>query len=80
MIMHHRHHVRTRLVDFTVNHALEEQPVLAGAYRIAVEIEFDDILGGDQHRRHAARQPIPVRVGRVAGADVAIGVEHAMVG
>ena len=79
MIVAHRHHVRPRLVDLAVNDALEEQPVLARAHRPVVEIERDDVVGGDLGGRHAAGEPVALRVARIARADVAIGVEHAVV-
>ena len=80
VIVQHRHHVGARLVDFAMDHALEEQPGLAQPHRIVVEIAGDDVGRGDQRRRHAARDPIMLRMGVIARADMPVGVEHAVVG
>jgi hypothetical protein len=55
MGMNHRHHIRTRLVDFTVNEALQKYRPAPRIHGIAVEIELHDVVGGDQRRRQRAR-------------------------
>src|ERR1019366_7568220 len=44
-----------------------------------VQIEFHDVGGGHQCRRHAARQQIARRILVVAGGDMAKPVDHALV-
>ena len=80
MVVTDRHHIRPRLVDFAVDDALEEQPVLARTQGPVVEIELDDVVGGNLGRRHAAGEPIAIGITRIARADVAVGVEDAAVG
>jgi hypothetical protein len=63
-----------------MNDALEEEPVFAGADRIAVEIILDDLRRRDLRWRHAARHPVAILVAPIASTDVAVGVEHALVG
>ena len=73
-------HVRPRLVDLAVDEALEEHAAAALVDGIAIEIELHDVGGGDVRRRHRARHQVAVRIGRVADADMAKGVEHALIG
>ena len=80
MTVQHRHDVGPGLVDFAVDHALEEQPGFSRLHRIVVEVAGDDVGPGDQSGRHAARNPIIARIAGIAPADMAVGVEHAMIG
>ena len=74
------HHIRPRLVDFAVNEAFEKHRPAAGIDRLAVEIEFHDVSGGDQRRRQRPRHQKMIWVGRMARADMAEGVDNAEVG
>ena len=62
-----------------MDEALDEQRTAAPVDRIGLEIELHDVLGGHQAGRDRARHQIAARIGRMADADVAIGVEHAAV-
>ena len=73
-------HVRPRAVDLAVDETLEVVREIRGrADRLAAEIVFDDIGGGDEGGGEVARHQITAGIGGVAKADMAIGVEHAFV-
>ncbi len=78
--VHDRLHLRARLVDLPVDKALQVAGAAARVDGVAVEIEFHDVGGGDQRRRHASRQQKAVRVPVVPGADMAKAVEHPLIG
>ena len=78
--VHDRLHVGPRLIDRAVNEALGEQPRLRRLHRSRSEIEFENVARGDQRGSQRARHQVAGRIGRVADADVPIGVEHAFVG
>jgi transposase len=79
MRVDHAVDVRPRLVGLAVDEALDEQRTAAAVHRIGVEIELHDVLGGHQTGRDRARHQIAARIGGMADADMAIGVEHAAV-
>ena len=83
MRVHHRHHVRSRLVDFAVDEALgiqcrQRQPVCVNGS--AVEIEFQYVFRGDKIGRHAPRHQISVWVLVVSHRNVTPPVEQAVIG
>jgi hypothetical protein len=79
MIVAHRHDVRASFVNLAMNDTLEEQPVLARAHGLVVEIELDDVIGGHIRGRHAAGEPIVPRIARITRADMSVGLEDAAV-
>ena len=79
-MMAHRVHVRPRLEDLAVDHALRIGPRHRRHDRIGVEIVFEDVVGLHQRRRARAREKIALRIVRIAHADVAEGIENAFVG
>src|SRR5204862_8116032 len=80
MAVNDGHHVRPRFVDFAVDEAFQEHRAAAGIDRIAVEIEFHDVAGGDQRRRQRPRHQEAIWIARMARADMAEGIDHAEVG
>ena len=73
-------HIRPRAVDLAVDEALEEmRDARRRADRLAVEIVLDDVGGGDEGRGEVAPEQIAAGIRGVAKADMAIGVEHALV-
>ena len=55
MRVHDGDHVRTRLVDFAMDVAFgEERASTVLIDRMAIEIEFQDVVGGDQFGRARA--------------------------
>ena len=75
----HGVHVRPRLKDLAVDHALRIRPFLRRYDRIGVEIVFEDVVRLDQSRRARARKELSIRIVRVAQADMAEGIEDAFV-
>ncbi len=75
-----RVHLRPRLVDLAVDDALAVEPLLDRLDDLRVERELVNVLRLHQLRPARARQQIAARIGRMAHADVAEGVEHAFVG
>ena len=67
-------------VDFAVDETLEIGCTAPRVDGVAVEIEFHDIAGGDQRRRHASRQQEAAWVLVVPGTDMAEAVEHTLCG
>ena len=79
MMMTHRVHVRPRLENLAVDDALRIGPRHRRHDRIGVEIVFEDVAGLHQRWRARAREKIALRVVRIAHADVAEGIENALV-
>jgi len=80
VVVHYRHDVGPGLVDFAVDIALAHRLAAGVVQRPAVEVVFEDVLGLHPLRRDGVRQVIAVRILRRAQADVAIGVDHAVLG
>src|SRR5687768_410441 len=78
MAVHHRHYLRTRAVDLAVDVALDEALALVGRERLAVGVELHEIGGGDERRSERAGHDEAPRLAIAARADVAVGVEHAV--
>ena len=78
MAVHDGDHVGPRAVDLAVDEAFEIRARRVRLGRVAVEIELDDVGGGDERGRHAARDQEMVRVLRMACADMAEAVDHAL--
>ena len=78
MAVHDRHHLGPRAVDLAVDVALDEALALVAGERLAVGVELHQVGGGDQRRRARARHDEVVRALVAARADVAVGVEHAV--
>src|SRR5262245_5021281 len=60
MAMHDGLNVRSRLVDLSVDKALDETGTAIRVDRIAVQIVLDDVIGRNQRRRDRARHQITV--------------------
>ena len=54
MTVHDRHHVGAYLIDLAVDETFEIGRAAARIDRRAVQVEFHDVVRGDQRRRHAA--------------------------
>ncbi len=68
------------LVDLAVNEALEVAPAFDRRIdRLAVQIEYDHVLFGDEIGRQRPRLQIMARVTRIADADVPEGIDNALV-
>ena len=80
MAVHDRVDVRPHLVDLAMDEALAIGRAAVGIDRIAVEIEGDDVRHRHVARRHRLHLQIAVGIARVAHADMAEGVEHAVLG
>ena len=78
MAMHHRHHIRTRLVDLAMDEAFEIDGAAIGGQRMAVDVEFDDVVRRHQGGRHVAGQQIALGIGVAAHAHMAERVHHAL--
>jgi hypothetical protein len=80
MGVHDRHDLRPRLEDRRVNEPLEIKRALVVADRLPVEAELDDVFGSDQFRGNRAGDQKPARILRVPDTDMAIGVDHLLLG
>ena len=79
MAVHDRHHVLPLAEDLAVNEPLQIGRRAARHDRIAVEVELQHVLLGDQRRRHAAGQQKPIGSFRMPHADMAEAVDHALI-
>ena len=80
MVVHHGVHVRPRFVDRAVDEALQIGRAAALVDRRAVEGIFDDVVALDALRRARPRQQIMLRIVGMPGADMAEGIDDALVG
>src|SRR5215469_5824535 len=80
MIVDHRFHIRPRLVDAAMDRPLDIDFAAALVDRLAVEIEFEEIVACHQLRAARAREEEAVGLGRMAHADMAIGIDHVLMG
>src|SRR5262249_919707 len=71
-------HVGTRLIDAAMNDALAIEKPGRRHDRLRVEREFQDVTRLDQFRAAGARQQISPGIGRMAHADMAEAIEHAL--
>ena len=78
--MANRRDVAARLIDAAMDHPLGIKPHPGALHRLGIELVFEDVVGLDQKRRARARQEIAVRIGRMAHADMAEGIDHAFIG
>ena len=79
MRMHHCADLGLRLINRAVDEALEiGRPRVAD--RRAIQHELDDVVLGDMFRAQRAGQQVAVRLGRMPHADMAVGIDHALVG
>ena len=51
---------------------------MLGCVAVAVEIELDDVVGGDERGRHAARDQEALGILRMAHGDMAEAVDDAL--
>ncbi len=79
MRMNHRRHVGPRLEDRGMNETLEVGLALV-LDRLALLVEFDQIVTLDQLRRPRARHEETLRIVGMPHADMAVGVDHILVG
>jgi hypothetical protein len=79
MAVHHRDDIRADFIDFAVDEPLQVRRPPVGVHRVAVEVVFDDVVGGHQGRRHAARQQIAVGVLGMTHADMAEPVDDVLI-
>src|SRR6185295_13572950 len=80
MAMHHGHDLRPGAIDLAVDVALDEALALVSGRRLAVRAPFDQVGRGDERRRPRARHEEVLGALVAPRADVAVSVEHAMVG
>jgi hypothetical protein len=80
MGVHDRHDVGPRLEDRRVNEPLKIERALVVAGRLPVESELDDVFGADQLGRDRAGDQKAARILRMPDADMAIGVDHVLLG
>jgi hypothetical protein len=80
MMMNHRHHVGPRLIDAAMNDTLGKELLGRRLHRLRIERELEHVGGLHQLRRARARQQIAIGITRMAQADMAEGVQHALVG
>src|SRR5579864_5170556 len=75
MIVNHRMHVGPRLIDSAMDRALDIDRSAALVDRIAIEIEFDEVV--DRHELGAtrSREEEPVGPIRMSDADMAVSVD-----
>ena len=80
MVMANRHDIAARLIDAAMNDALGVKMRVRRLHRRGIERVLQNVVGLDQGRRARARQQIAPRIARMAHADMAEGVEHALMG
>src|SRR5262245_30676171 len=80
MAVDHGVHVRAQLVDLAVNEPLPVDGAAARIDRVAVEVEGDEVA--DRHIPWGDRLhlQVPIGITGVANADMAEGVENAVMG
>src|ERR1044071_5742290 len=78
-MMAHGVHVRTRLENLAVDHALRIRPLLGWDDRIGVEVVFEDVISLHQGGCARTREKVALRIVRIAHADVSEGIENALV-
>src|SRR4051794_30963445 len=72
-------HARVRLVDPAVQMPLQVERPRLGPDRAAIEGELHDVAGVDDAGTARAREQVAVRMGGMAYADMAEGIENALV-
>jgi len=80
MMMAHGIDVRPRLENLAMDHALRIGTHGRRNDRVGIKIVFEDVLRLHQRGRARAREEIAVRIVRIAHADMAEGIEHALIG
>src|SRR4051794_30286158 len=80
MGMHHGIDVRPGSQDASMNEALQVERTFLVFHRLPAHVELDDVLLLDQLRRQRARDEEGLRILGIADADMAIGVDHVLLG
>jgi hypothetical protein len=80
MAVDDRHHIWAGLENLAVDEAFQKAAAAAVLARRRVEIEFHDVVGGDERGGDGARHQETVRIIGMAHADMAEGVDDALVG
>jgi hypothetical protein len=78
MAVHHAVDVGSRFVEAAMDEALEIGWTTIVAHDFAIERELHDVALLDELGAARARQEKALGIGRVAHADMAIGVDHAL--
>ncbi len=79
VIVHHRADIGPRLKDAAMDRALAVHDAAALVDRVAVEVEFHDVVARHQFRAARARHEEAVGPLRMPQADMAEAVDHALV-
>jgi hypothetical protein len=79
MVVNDRFDVRSRLINFAVDKPLPIQTAISGVNRVAIEIEFHNVVHGNELWRYSPRHQEPVRVTIVPHADVPHCIEDALI-
>src|SRR4051812_18161930 len=74
MRVHYRRDIGPSLEDRGVNEPLQVKRTLIVPHRLPVEVEFDDIFGGDQFWGNRARDQKMRRIVRMSDADMTVRI------
>jgi hypothetical protein len=84
MVVHHRHDIGPRAIDLAVDEALADRGharfYSLAVERLAVEVVLEDVFHLHGLGRDGAGEEETLRILRRAQADVAVGVDHAVLG
>ena len=79
MTMHDRHDVGALAIDLAMDKSLEVDLAAGGVYRLAVQSEFNDVIGLHTTWRHVSREQELVGALVVANTDMPEGINDALV-
>src|SRR6516165_684068 len=74
------HDVRPRREDRRMDKTFEIKGAVLAAYRLTVQVKFDNVFGGDQLRRERAGDQKSAGIAGVADADMPVGVDDLLPG
>src|SRR3546814_8887877 len=72
-------HIRPCAVEFRMDEPFEIDAPLPAIHRLAIEGEFDDVVGAHLTRCHVARQKVAVLLFVVTDADMPERIDHALI-
>ena len=80
MIVDHGMHIGTLFVDRAMDEPFAIGRAVLQIDRLAIELEFHEIVAGNQFRRAGPRHEITFRIVRRTNADMTKGIDHPFTG
>src|SRR5262245_11030963 len=73
-------HIRSKLVDFTMDESLNHAAAILLIDRIGIEVVLHDVARGHRDRCERAGHQVTAWIARMTNAHMSLGIEHTLLG